>query len=47
MVTAKDIEYARRVYVDAMGTEREHAAKSELVRLIEQAKAEKPWRARV
>jgi hypothetical protein len=44
MITAQDIESARRIWIDAMGTDREHAAKAELVRLIELAKAQKPWR---
>lgn len=41
MTTAKDIEHARRVWVDAIGTDRERAAKAELVRLVEQARAER------
>lgn len=41
MVTGKDIEYARRVWVDAIGTPRERDAKAEMVRLVEQAKAER------
>jgi hypothetical protein len=40
MVTSKDIEAARRLYVAARGTARENEAKTDLLVLIEQAKRE-------
>lgn len=40
MVTGKDIEAARRVYIAARGTPREDAAHVSLKALVEQAKRE-------
>jgi hypothetical protein len=40
MVTAQDIEAARRVGVDAMGTEREADARRDLVAIVDTAKRE-------
>ena len=44
MVTAKDIERARRVYVAAMNTPRELVARDELRALVRQAKREQAQR---
>lgn len=40
MITSKDLEYARRVWVAAMGTDRERAAHADYLLLVEQAKRE-------
>lgn len=37
MVTSHDIESARRRYVDALGTDSERSARSELIRLVDEA----------
>jgi len=46
MVTAQDIENARRVYVAALGAERERQARADLVTLIEQARRQRIGAAR-
>lgn len=44
MITAKDIKYARRVYVESRGTPREDVARDEFERLVAQAKQEQTQR---
>jgi hypothetical protein len=44
MVTAWDIERARRVYVASRGTEREDVTRQEFERLVAQAKREQTYR---